>query len=78
MVDSLGAACLLLLVAGVAFFNLWPQWFLRLRSKNWPTVSGTIEDGEVSVVRGRYGVLCTATLSYSYRVDGEYYGGSDS
>jgi len=30
------------------------------------------------VSRGRYGELFTATLSYSYRVDEQYYGGSDS
>lgn len=40
--------------------------------------SGTIETGDVSVVRGRYGELSMATLSYSYSVDGQYYGGCDS
>ena len=78
MTDLLVVAAIGVLIGGFASFNLWPQWFLRLRSRNWPTVSGTIEAGDVSVVRGRYGELFTATLSYSYRVDGQYFGGCDS
>jgi hypothetical protein len=78
MTDFLVTAGIVLLIWGLASFKLWPQWFLRLRSRSWPTVPGTIEAGDVSVVRGRYGEICTATLTYSYRVDGEYYGGSNS
>jgi len=78
MTDFLVVAPIGVLIGGFASFNLWPQWFLRLRSRNWPAVSGTIEAGDVSVVRGRYGELFTATPSYSYRVDGHYFGGCDS
>jgi hypothetical protein len=78
MSGLLGIAAIVVLVGTLASIRLWPQWFLVLRSRNWPTVSGTIEAGDVSVVRGRNGELFTAILSYSYRVDGQYYGGCDS
>jgi hypothetical protein len=78
MTDLLLVAAIGVLIGLLACFKLWPQWLLRLRSRKWPTVSGTIEGGDVSVVRGRYGELVTATLSYSYSVDGQYYGGCDS
>jgi hypothetical protein len=78
MTDLIVTAAIVVLIGGLASFRLWPQWSVRLRSRKWPTVSGTIEGGDVSVVRGRYGELVTATLSYSYSVDGQYYGGCDS
>ena len=78
MADIFIPGAIIALIGSLASFNIWPHWFLRLRARNWPTVSGTVESGEVSVSRGRYGELFTATLSYSYRVDEQYYGGSDS
>jgi uncharacterized protein DUF3592 len=78
MTDLLVVAAIGVVIGLLGSFKLWPQWFLGLRSRRWPTVSGTIEGGDVSVVRGRYGELSTATLSYSYSVDGQYYGGCDS
>jgi hypothetical protein len=59
----------------------WPEWFRRARSARWPTVPGTIEGGEVSTLRGRRrnsdGPIerATASLAYSYQVNGTYYSG---
>ena len=49
----------------------WPQRLRRTRSADWPTVTGTVENGEVSTGRGkgRYGdqmiERASATLAYS-------------
>jgi len=57
-----------------------PEWIRRIRSSHWPTVQGVIENGEVSTLRSRSRYLdrvesATATLGYSYRLDGTYYAG---
>ena len=59
----------------------WPEWLRRARSAHWPTVAGTIESGEVSTLRGkgRYSdrmiERATASLAYSYQLNGTYYSG---
>jgi hypothetical protein len=58
------------------FFVLWLWfWFRSYRAASWPLTEGRIESGAVSVERGRSGELATATITYSYHVEGEYYAG---
>jgi hypothetical protein len=59
-----------------AWVKLRPQWLRSLLSANWPVAFGTIEDGNVSVVRSERGELAVCTLNYSYSVEGSYYGGN--
>jgi Protein of unknown function (DUF3592) len=59
------------------FLVLWVWFWLRLYgAASWPKTEGRIESGEVSVARGKSGETATATLRYSYQVEGEYYAGS--
>jgi hypothetical protein len=53
----------------------WPEWLRRARSASWPAISGVIQNGGVSTIRGRTGDISTAQLSYSYKLDGTYYSG---
>jgi Protein of unknown function (DUF3592) len=59
----------------------WPQWFRRVRSASWPRIPGIIEGGEVSTIRSRSQLwergieAATASLAYSYAVNGTYYAG---
>jgi hypothetical protein len=58
-------------------FGLWWMW-LRARfqrTSSWPNIEGRVESGEVTVVRGKSGESATATISYSYHAEGEYYAG---
>ena len=82
--DQLGGeifvAILLLAVFLAASIRRWLEWWRRLRSASWPTIPGVVEGGEVSTHRGRsrYGTNienATAQLSYSYRLDGNYFAG---
>jgi hypothetical protein len=58
------------------FFVLWLWfWFRSYRAASWPLTEGRIESGGVSVERGRSGEFATATIAYSYHVEGEYYAG---
>jgi hypothetical protein len=71
----------LLVIALLASVTQWPKWLRYIRSTNWPTILGTVESGEVSTFRGRRGVFgsvsetATATISYSYQLNGNYYSG---
>jgi hypothetical protein len=71
------AVLLLLMVLGLLFsIKKWPEWIHRALSRSWPTVSGTIESGEVSTIRGRAGrETADATIGYSYTLNGTYYSG---
>jgi hypothetical protein len=59
----------------------WPEWLRRAGSAHWPTVTGTIEGGNVSTIRSRGRYFdhtvenATAVISYSYQFEGEYYSG---
>ncbi len=59
----------------IASLKLWPQWLRKRTSGNWPAAMGTIEGGEVSALRSSKGEVATCNLNYSYRINGEYYGG---
>jgi|SRR5579864_2705316 len=80
MADSL-AVLIILLVAGLLIsIKQWPEWARRLRSANWPTTTGMVETGEVSTHRGRARTYqayedASATLGYSYNLNGIYYSG---
>ena len=60
----------------------WPQSWRRMRSAGWPTISGTIDNGEVSTFRYRTVLLdaelASAQLAYSYQLEGDYYSGYHS
>ncbi len=59
------------------FLVLWMWfWFRSYRAASWPLTEGRIESGGVSVDRGRSGEFATATVTYSYEVEGEYYAGN--
>lgn len=51
------------------------EWFRRSHSSNWPLTSATIEGGEIAIFKGKNRNIFAVTLSYSYRVDGQYYSG---
>lgn len=77
-----GFLLLILLAFGLfASIKRWPEWFRRVRSASWPTVSGIIKSGNVSTIRStsRYGDRgienATATLAYSYRLGDDYFAG---
>lgn len=66
----------------LAWFSLRriPNWLRSLRSSSWPTVTATIETGDVIAVRSA-GLLkdtaeyANAEIGYSYVVNGERYSG---
>jgi hypothetical protein len=62
----------------IASLKLWPQWLRKFTSGSWSTTLGTVEGGEVSVLHSSKGEVATCTLNYSYRVNGDYYGGIHS
>ena len=84
MADFIGTIVVLVLIGGALSIRQWPEWFRRARSANWPTVFGTVESGKVSTIRGRRNAFgpdteeATATVGYSYTLDGAYYSGYHS
>ena len=75
MANTLFILIVLLVVAVMVTIKQWPEWFRRARSTNWHTISGTIESGEVSTVRYKSSEISTATLWYSYHLNGDYFSG---
>lgn len=59
----------------VASFSFWPWWLRNVKSRNWPTASGTITGGEMYAVQGRSGKMFRCTLTSSYEVNGEFWAG---
>lgn len=55
----------------VAFlFRVCANWFQRIRSRNWPTVTAKVHRAHVE----RHGYGChVVRIPYSYRVDGKRY-----
>jgi len=78
MLETTVIFIILAVVVVIATIKQWPEWFRRVRSTNWPTTSGTIESGDVSTVRYKSSEYSTATLWYSYYLNGNYYSGYHS
>ena len=64
--------------ATVAWLSLWPWWLRNVKSKNWPTASGTITGGDVEAFQAEGAKMFRCTLTYSYEVNGEFWAGSDA
>lgn len=62
----------------VASFAISPRWLRERLSRNWPVAPATVEGTEVFTVQGRTGRMFRCTLQYSYRVDGQSFGGRDT
>jgi hypothetical protein len=79
--DASSIVAPLLVVAGLVTFLLRPGGVGRLAfgrwvSRSWPWAKTTIGYGCVDVVsQGRGGPVYELTVSYSYSVDGQEYGG---
>ena len=84
LLQQLGGDIVLVLVfvgfGLLVYIKQWPEWMRRIRAANWPITQGVIENGDVSTIRSQSRYFdhlenATATLGYSYRVNGEYYSG---
>ena len=81
VLDGVVTLLILFVLVLVVTIKQWPEWIRRVRSAYWPTIPGVIENGEVSTVRSRGRYLdrsiesATATIGYSYRLNGTYYSG---
>ncbi len=75
MNDLLVFVGFLLLVGAAATAK---RWFVRQRAEAWNQASGRIESGEVSGIRSypSWKSRFTATIAYSYAVDGDWYAGT--
>jgi len=73
------AIVLALLAIGVLGSLVISEGGLRtILSRNWPTVDGRIEEGEVYPVGARNRTIFRARLQYSYQVNGQYHRGNSS
>ena len=52
-----------------------PQWLRRMRSQSWPSAPVTIEKSSIDLRYDGNSPRCLLTVSYSYSVNGERYGG---
>lgn len=76
MIKLFGLMAIVAVFATVAWFSFWPWWLRNVGSKNWPTASGTIAGGDISVV-GAANKMFRCTLTYSYEVNGQIWAGRD-
>jgi hypothetical protein len=81
LLDGLFTLLILFVLGLLLSFKQWPEWIRRARSASWPTIPGTIESGEVSTFRSRSRNFdrskesATASLGYSYHLNGNYFSG---
>lgn len=79
--DGIVTLLILVVLGLLVSIRRWPEWFRRACSAHWPTISATVESGEVSTFRGRSRYSdravenAVAQLGYSYQLNGTYYSG---
>ncbi len=84
ILDNLFVLLFLVALGFLISLKQWPEWLRRIRAAHWPTTRGTIESGSVSTVRSRSHYFerglesATASIAYSYCLDGNYYSGYHS
>jgi len=78
MIKFLFFAAFFVVCLTIAAFTFWPWWLRNVRSKSWPTASGTITGGDIYAVGRTGNKAFRCTLSYSFQVNGESWAGRDT